>query len=375
MIRNTSVGIFILFIVSCNSSQKEEKSINTLGIELSSETKSFEMPEGWGHFFHSFMEAGDRIYFYSFSKNSIAAFDKETTELLFETKFEKEGPNGIGGGISKLKIDDIGNIWIYTSADILYNMSSAGEIIKQYKLNVIGMHEEGITSFGDFEIKDNLLYLPTIPMTFQWPSLSLDEIRAMPNLIAYNLETDTYETISDFDKDFLGTNLNKMIMPAMIFGKNKEVIIHHRYKDIFVIEEGVQKSFDASLSSFSPEPIVSSMDNMFDDMEEIMRIMNYSDAYEEILYLPLHNKYMRVAKFEEMPEDGVDMNRTFLPSKWALVFLNDKFEKEGEIMLPESETNGNYIFETKEGIWFSTDHPDNPNLDEDKFQFRLLKIK
>jgi len=375
MIRNTSVGIFILFIVSCNSSQKEEKSINTLGIELSSETKSFEMPEGWGHFFHSFMEAGDRIYFYSFSKNSIAAFDKETTELLFETKFEKEGPNGIGGGISKLKIDDIGNIWIYTSADILYNMSSAGEIIKQYKLNVIGMHEEGITSFGDFEIKDNLLYLPTIPMTFQWPSLSLDEIRAMPNLIAYNLETDTYETISDFDKDFLGTNLNKMIMPAMIFGKNKEVIIHHRYKDIFVIEEGVQKSFDASLSSFSPEPIVSSMDNMFDDMEEIMRIMNYSDAYEEILYLPLHNKYMRVAKFEEMPEDGVDMNRTFLPSKWALVFLNDKFEKEWEIMLPESETNGNYIFETKEGIWFSTDHPDNPNLDEDKFQFRLLKIK
>lgn len=375
MIRNILTGIFILAAFACSSPKNQEEVDNSLILELSSETKSFEMPEGWGHFFHGFVEAGEMIYFYSFSKNSIAAFDKETTELLFETNFEKEGPNGVGGGISKFKIDDKGDIWIYTSADILYNMSSAGEVIKQYKLNVMGMHEEGFTSIGDFEIKDNLLYLPTIPMTFQWTILSVDEIQAMPNLIAYNLETDTYEIVSNFDKDFLGTNLNKMIMPAMIFGKNKEVVIHHRYKDIFVIQEGVQKSYDASLSAFSPEPIVSSMDNMFDDMDEIMRIMNYSDAYEEIVYLPLHNKYMRVAKFEELPEDGVDMNRTFLPSKWALVFLNDQFQKQGEIILPESETNGNYIFETEEGIWFSTDHPNNPNLEEDKFQFRLLKIK
>ncbi|WP_188442268.1 DUF4221 family protein [Belliella aquatica] len=315
------------------------------------------------------------MYFYSYSKNSIAAFEKETTELLFETNFEKEGPNGMGGSISDLKIDKDGNIWIYTPGDKLYQMSSTGEVIKKYELKTEEIFEKNISLFGYFEIKDDILFAPTIPMTFQWTSLTIDEMASLSNLITYDLKEDTYEVISTFDKGYLGTNLNKMIMPSMILGKNGEVIINHNYKDIFVIQDGKQNSFEASFSGFSSDPPVSSMPDMFDDMNEIMRIMNYSDAYERIAYLPIHDKYMRLAKFEESPADGMDFDRTFLHSKWALIFLNDQFEKEGEIILPESETNGNYIFETKEGVWFSTDHPDNPNLDEEKFQFRLLKVK
>lgn len=375
MTKNILIGIFLIAAFACSTPKNQKEVDYSLTLELSSEVKSFEMPEGWGHFFHSFVDARDKIYFYSYSQNSIAAFDKATTELLFETEFEKEGPNGIGGSISNLKIDDDGNIWIYTPGDKLYQMSTNGEVIKKYELKTEEIFEKNISLFGYFEIKDDILFAPTIPMTFQWTSLTIEEMASLSNLLTYDLKEDTYEVISTFDRGFLGTNLNKMIMPSMILGKNGEVIINHNYKDIFVIQDGKQNSFEASFSGFSSDPPVSSMPDMFDDMDEIMRIMNYSDAYEEIVYLPLHNKYMRMAKFEELPEDGVDMNRTFLPSKWALIFLNEKFEKEGEIVLPQSETNGNYIFETEEGIWFSTDHPNNSELDEEKFQFRLLKLK
>ncbi|GAB2631259.1 hypothetical protein [Belliella aquatica] len=57
MIRNILTGIFILAAFACSSPKNQEVVNDLLTLELSSETKSFEMPEGWGHFNHSFVDA------------------------------------------------------------------------------------------------------------------------------------------------------------------------------------------------------------------------------------------------------------------------------------------------------------------------------
>ena len=66
MIRNILTGIFVLAAFACSSPKNQEKVDQSLFLELSSEIKSFEMPEGWGHFNHSFLDVGDKIYFYDY---------------------------------------------------------------------------------------------------------------------------------------------------------------------------------------------------------------------------------------------------------------------------------------------------------------------
>ncbi|SNS49382.1 protein of unknown function [Belliella buryatensis] len=375
MIRSIFTIISISLLIACNTAKNQEDVASEIQLDLSTEIKTFAMPEGWGHFNHIFVNTIDKIYFYNYGKNSLVAFDKKTSELLFETKFEKEGPNGMGGNVADVKITDDGEIWLYTSGDRFFQMNASGEVLSQHTLKTAEIFEKNISPLGfALEKVDDVLYIPTIPMVFQWTSLTVDELAALPNVIAYNLKDDTYEFASMFDREFLGTNLNKMIMSGVTLGKNGELIVNLNFRDIYVMKDGVQHSYPASFSQFPADPPTSSKD-MFEDMDEIMRIMNYSNAYERTAYLPLHNLYMRVARFEESPGDEMESRVTFLASKWALVFLDEDFQKVGEIILPESATNANYIFETEEGIWFSTDHPNNPDIDEDLFQFRLLTVK
>jgi hypothetical protein len=54
--------------------------------------------------------------------------------------------------------------------------------------------------------------------------------------------------------------------------------------------------------------------------------------------------------------------------------LDSEFNKIGELELEENQFNGTYIFGNQEGIWVSTDHPDNPELSEDFLKFRLIEV-
>jgi len=56
------------------------------------------------------------------------------------------------------------------------------------------------------------------------------------------------------------------------------------------------------------------------------------------------------------------------------VFLDTDYKKVGEITLEPNQYNGQYIFGTNEGIWISTDHPENPELSEDFMRFQLIEV-
>ncbi|MCH7398380.1 DUF4221 domain-containing protein [Belliella sp. DSM 107340] len=365
--------ILVFFFLACNSPKEKEETVQNLAFELDSQTISFQLPEGWGHFNLGFRNTTDKVYFFNHGKFSLVAYDKESQEQIFLIDFEKDGPNGIGGQVFDFMIDDDESIWLYASNDHLYQMSKEGLILKDIALDTSGLVEDNIAITAyNFQLIGSKFYTPSFPMIFKYNDLSVEEISALPNLIAYNLEDHSYEKLSFFDKEYLGDNLNKFIMPSIGRGKNDEMIINHHYKDIFVYHNGEVARKEASYSKFSPNPPASNRD-IFEDMDEIMRLINYSDSYEKIEFLLSQNLYIRIAKFEETPD--ADAMRSYVASNWVLVFLDEDFGKIGEFVLPEKAANGNYIFDTKEGIWFSTDHPDNVDLDEDKMQFQLISKK
>ena len=113
---------------------------------------------------------------------------------------------------------------------------------------------------------------------------------------------------------------------------------------------------------------------MFEDMPEIMKIVNHVDIYTDLFYFKNQELMVRVAKFEDIPENMFEPG-SFLASKWGLVFLDKEFNKIAEMELEPDRYNGRYIFEDKEGIWISTDHPNNPDLSEDVLRFQLFEVK
>ncbi|SDA96423.1 hypothetical protein SAMN03080617_04223 [Algoriphagus alkaliphilus] len=113
---------------------------------------------------------------------------------------------------------------------------------------------------------------------------------------------------------------------------------------------------------------------MFEDMPEIMKLINYADIYTDLFYLKNQKLMVRVAKFEDVPDNYLDAD-SFLASRWGLVFLDSDFNKVGEMELTPDRFNGRNIFGDHEGIWISTDHPENPDMSEDFLRFRLITVK
>ncbi|PRY88133.1 DUF4221 family protein [Mongoliibacter ruber] len=365
------VGVFIF---SCTNSEKGIKETPTKTFQLADETIQLDLPDGWGHFGHKLFSANDNIYLFNYSMNSIAVYDLSNFDLQSVTTFDKEGPDGVGSSIGDIQVDERGDYWIASQLEEIFHVSPEAKVINRYKLNTDELSERGVSAMTfSFIQEGKKIYHPSLPQVFKWTELSPEEIAAMPNLVAYDLEEGVYEDLNDFDLGFLGDNLNKLIIPSIAYGKNGEILINHNFRDLYVYKNGSVEQFYAGISTFPNDPPVSSVD-MFEDMMEVMRIISFSDMYESVSFFPKQNVYVRKAKFAESPEDGMDADGQFLQSTWGLVFLDEDFNHLGELVLPESMANGNYLFDTEKGFWYSTDHPNNPEVDEEVLQFRLIKV-
>jgi hypothetical protein len=240
-------------------------------------------------------------------------------------------------------------------------------------LDTKSLEEDGISLFSNIFIKNgNDFYFAAFPMVFEWTTISPEELTKMPNLVKYNLNEKEFLPMSYFPEEFVGTNLNKSIFPLLSKDPSGSPMINMNFRNIYHFKDGEIISSPAAHSKFPHEPPLSSSPNMFEDMPEIMRMVSYTDIYTSLIYLADLDLIVRVAKFEDIPKDQFG-SETHIASKWGLVFLDSDFNKIGELDLEENQFNGAYLFGNREGIWVSTDHPDNPELSEDFLKFRLIE--
>jgi hypothetical protein len=182
-----------------------------------------------------------------------------------------------------------------------------------------------------------------------------------------------FRPLSYYPKEFIGKDLNKSIFPILTEGFEGNLFINHNFRSIFLVDGDELISIPAEHSKFPKDP-PSSNSNMFEDMDEIMRIINHADIYLNLYYFKQLEVFVRVAKFEDIPDmsSGLDPH---VAAHWGLVFLDKEYNRIGELDLPENRFNGFGLFADNEGIWISIDHPKHPDLSEDYLRFRLIEIK
>jgi hypothetical protein len=372
------VNYFLLFLLlfwACTA-PKEEVTKSEFEFEVTEKFKTFPLPQDIGHLDLYFQSIEDEYFFlFDYKTKQLLTYSIPENRLLKTIRFEEEGPTGVGNNIAGLFIESPDVIYLTAGINTLFKFDGDGNLLQKTPINVEGLEEKGISLFSNiFTLAKDGFYFPAFPMVFAWTSVTPKELTEIPNLMKYDTLSKTFTPISYFPEEFVGDNLNKSIFPLLSLGPDDMPVINMNFRNIYRIKEGEVVSSFAGHSAFPNDPPVSKSPNMFEDMPEIMKIINHVDIYTDLFCFKNQGLMVRAAKFEDIPENIFDPG-SFLASRWGLVFLDLDFNKIGEMELAPDRYNGQYIFEDKDGIWISIDHPNNPDLSEDLLRFQLIEIK
>lgn len=98
--------------------------------------------------------------------------------------------------------------------------------------------------------------------------------------------------------------------------------------------------------------------------------------YKYIIYDKYKNVYYRIVS---LPKKDYKLNKRFnsLNIPFSIQVFDDKFQQlcESEILNESPQFVKFDYFVNKEGLWISTNNPDNPNYQEDKLTFKLFQLK
>ena len=352
-----------------------ESKASQMTFVVSDKIKAFELPLEIGHFnLDSHQDDHLFLYFFDYKTNSLLIYSLENGQLAKHLTFENEGPNGLGGNVLGFYAENPNELYFSTGANTVLKFDGNGMLLDKLSLDTKSLEKDGISLFSNIFIKSGEdFYFAAFPMVFAWTELSPEELTKVPNLLKYDLNSEDFIPMSYFPKEFVGTNLNKSIFPLLSKGPEESPMINMNFRDIYYLKNGKPSAASAAHSKFPHDPPLSSSPNMFEDMSEIMKMISYTDIYTQLLYLKDLDLFVRVAKFEDVPEEEFSGD-SHIASRWGQVFLDAGLNKIGELELPKNLFNGTYIFGDQEGIWVSTDHPENPELSEDFLKFRLIEV-
>lgn len=362
-------------IFACSPKKKEVVTKSNYRFELQDQFKSFPLPADVGQLEPYFMLLGEEYFaLYDYQTKQILTYFIPENKLVNTIQLETEGPNGVGKNIAGIFADNPREFFLTTGNNQLIKIDSSGQIIHKVQFNTEELQEQGVSLFSNIFIRTQKeFYFAAFPLTFEWTSLSPEELTTTPNLLRYDSLKNSFTPISHFPEEFVGTNLNKTIFPLLSVGPTGQPIINLNFRNIYYQQDEKIHSSFAGLSSFPEDPPTSRLPNMFEDMNEIMKMINHTDSYTDVYFLDAQDLIVRVGKHEDIPDNTLETD-AFLASKWGLVFLDSEFNKVGELDLEPDRFYGRYIFADQEGIWVSADHPENPEIQEDFLRFQLIEV-
>ena len=107
--------------------------------------------------------------------------------------------------------------------------------------------------------------------------------------------------------------------------------------------------------------------------EEYQYYIKASTCYESIKYDKFRNIYYRIILLK--PDDLTMVNAVNLDYKVSIMVLDSNFKIISEDLLPLGKYDFEDLFVTKEGLWMSTNNPNNPNFNDEIMSFDLLTLK
>ena len=309
---------------------------------------------------------------------SIEIFNITRGQFEKRIKPQVEGPNGLGTEMFGFDIINFDTIFITTNGygNNLFVVDSSSRLIKKI----------------EFEIS----YSPYLPIGQLWYSygrvINYDKQKiAICNVSRTNDEA--FEEIHNcsigYCYDFANSNIftcplkhpDKSVLKekilnsegAVIVNENKTILSYPMGHYVFVSENNTDwKIYDVKSKYLK---------NAFSDAYANDAYTSAKKYVESSCYLALvYDKYRKV--YYRFVYPGIDVSKDDDVIKlcefrraFSVMIIDEDFNVLGETLMPENTYNSNMFFINEAGLWISTNHPDNPDFEEDAINFRLFTLK
>ncbi len=289
-----------------------------------------EGPEGVGEIFGIHVQNLDSIFLFGYPSRNLNLTD---TSAKVKTKYKYEPPLG------------------YTAAFVFNAHYSYSPILKGDKLLVNTKFEADLREVSDdtlaskklsyvIDLKNSELEL--LPIT--WPA-------------GYNASG---PKLLDFSMASNGENL------VYSLAADHNLYVADMEGNLIQTVDAKSQFVDQGFPSF----------NEGTDRFNTMKYVFASDRYERILYDEYRGVFYRFVfpKVEVQNEEEINQLRRF-PRKFAVMILDKDLNVLGETLMPENTFYPGNSFVSKDGLYISISHPDNPKNKEDLMSFEVFKLE
>lgn len=309
---------------------------------------------------------------------SIEIFNITRGQFEKRIKPQVEGPNGLGTEMFGFDIINFDTIFITTNGygNNLFIIDSTNTLIKKVEFNIS--------------------YNPYLPIGQLWSSYGRAINYDKQKMIICNVSRANDEAFEEIHNCSIGycynftngdtsyyplnhpdkSKLNDKILNSegsFIINGSKVVLSYPMGHQVFVSENNADWSIYNLKSKY--------LRNAFSDAYADNAYTSAKKYVESSCYLALvYDKYRHV--YYRFVYPGINVNKDDDVMKlcefrrvFSVMIIDENFNVLGETLMPENTYNSNMFFINEAGLWISTNHPDNPDFDEDAINFQLFTLK
>lgn len=313
-------------------------------------------------------------------KNEIQFYDLRSKQLSHKISCSVEGPNGVGK-ISGFRVISKDSVFL-TSGYSIFLVDSCGRIKKKYsyktskngKLSTVyystsRLYIPLIVKSGKLYLIQNLTFeIPFLPKEVVLPSIN-SKVCLVIHGDGQNEYLPMEHPLSHEEGLYYGSTAF-----SREFGNESFVYSFVDDQNIYVTKDHINvKKYNAK-SKFI-DKIDHLKYNSMPSMERVSRDLANRNYYYNIIYDTYRNVYYRFVKLSDDYQKGDDLMKLIrYPKNFSIIILNKDFQVIGETRFPSKTYVFQEFFVTEDGLYLSTNHIDNPNLDINHLQFELMKL-
>ncbi|WP_186300119.1 DUF4221 family protein [Algoriphagus algorifonticola] len=345
--KNLPIYFLILFLISCGGDPENSSSNQNLEISYEIDTV---MVDAGDHFFFvryslSMSDVDkDQKLLYNFNNQEMVMeiIDLENLKLKEVRQYEKEGPNGIGGGfIMRIQVLPDESVLFYDFVGI-HHVAKSGEKISTHKLGEIEwqgdeLAEEEEINVSSLDTRDGKLFYGFYgTQGFDSKILGLVKIDLSDQSLRL-FPSDFLQFTSDFEISFEmnGGGMAKAPEQNRVRVLDDKILITSSAKNQiwqWILEQDslISRSYESQLSSNSKKGNFPMQASSPEEFRAAMKEKNKEVSFGRLIHDPEQNKFWRVHRDLERITAG-----DTIIYKHILTAFDSEINQVGETLLPE----------------------------------------
>jgi hypothetical protein len=362
-------SLFILTILFNCSTQKEALNVSS-GVlpELTSEVK-FELDTSDDANSRSVQLYSNNnkffLIYHHTSTNKIVVYDLASKRIVSNIRFDKEGSNGVGEGITSMYFHNFDSIFLLSSlAQKIYLADSARNV----KAKIDVSNNFGYVDFGTMSppfIKNGEIFLRTYPNPMK-KSSSTDVA-----MIKIDLKTKAVEKViylsKEYDRGWWGRHL--YLLSSVTYNKTQDLLVTSYPNDNYLytmdFRNNIQKHIVKADKISQLNPV---SDNVINDDNKMLKHATEQGYYAGIMFDEWRKIYYRISYAPQAYNSQDDLGKGL-----TLIVIDENFNKLGELDFHDSKYAIGSSFIAPSGLFLF--NKEKYNLDDNFLSYDVFEFK